>query len=92
MQEWWRVVAEEWVLDAHHLKLLAMAARAWDRCEAARAQVARDGMMVESKRYGPKPHPLLAVERDARLQFLRCVRTLGLDEAAAPPPVGARRR
>jgi P27 family predicted phage terminase small subunit len=83
---------DEWVLDPHHERLLEQACRAWDRCEAARLRVEADGMMVSSPRYGAKPHPLIGVERDARLQFVRIVRALGLDESAPLPAVGARRR
>jgi hypothetical protein len=46
--------------------------------------------MVTSRLGDPKPHPLLAVERDARGQFLVAMRALGLD-IEAPPPPSARR-
>jgi phage terminase small subunit len=58
---WWRSIVDEWVLEAHHMRLLEQACRAWDRCEEARKRVEEDGMMIDSGRYGLKQHPLLAV-------------------------------
>jgi phage terminase small subunit len=84
MRRWWRAVADGWQLDGHHELLLTKAAEAWDRAEMARLQIERDGMTVEG-RFGPKLHPLLAVERDAKVMFSRLVRQLDLDE---PPPPG----
>jgi P27 family predicted phage terminase small subunit len=74
------------------MRLLEQACRAWDRWEEARKRVEKDGLMIDSGRYGLKQHPLLVGERDARLHFARLMRQLGLDESAPLPPVGARRR
>jgi hypothetical protein len=42
-------------------------------------------------RFGPKAHPAIAIERDAKLVFSRLVRQLNLDVSPAMP-AGARRR
>jgi phage terminase small subunit len=90
MAAWWRDVVAEWELDSHHEHLLTLAAEAWDRSEMARRQVEADGMTVVG-RFGPKAHPAIAIERDAKLVFSRLVRQLNLDVSPAMP-AGARRR
>ena len=75
----WAAVAGHYVLEPHHLRILQAAAECADRAEAARVAVDRDGLMVDSPRYGSKSHPLLTVERDQRTLMARLVRDLGLD-------------
>jgi phage terminase small subunit len=55
-----------------------------DRMEGARAVIAKEGMTVPTRNDGVKAHPLLAVERDARLALARLIREL--DRDAVPPP------
>jgi hypothetical protein len=62
------------------LRLLQLAAEAWDRCQQARAAIAKEGMTVPS---GGRAHPAIAIERDSRLAFARLIRELDLD--AEPP-------
>jgi P27 family predicted phage terminase small subunit len=63
---WWRTTTERFVLEAHHLKLLQLACESWDRCQAARAQLDKDGLTVASERGDVRPHPCIAIERDNR--------------------------
>ena len=75
----WRGIQTDWELDsAHDLIRLAAACEAADRMTEAREAVDRDGAYV-SGRFGPKPHPGIAVERDARIALLRALRELGVD-------------
>lgn len=94
-REWWKQITDGWEVDEpHHLRLLEAAARAWDRAEEARAQLKADGLTTTDRYGGVRAHPLLAVERDARTQFIRAVRELRLDDAPAPdarPPRNGRR-
>jgi P27 family predicted phage terminase small subunit len=87
-RRWWEAVASDWQLEEHHLRLLTLAAEAWDRCKQAREQVAREGLTVETKAGGPRLHPCVRVEQDARLAFARMIRELDLD---VQPPAEAKR-
>jgi phage terminase small subunit len=90
--QWWRDAVGTYVLKPHHLKLLRAACEAMDRMEGARVVIANEGMTVPT-RNGVKAHPLLAVERDARLGLARLIRELDLDteppasDRFAPPPL-----
>lgn len=91
-REWWTSVIRDYELEEHHLRLLQLACEAWDRAQTARARLDAEGLMVLGKD-GPRPHPCVAIERDARLGFARMLRELDLDvsppasERTAPPPL-----
>ncbi len=90
----WREVVAAYVLEPHHLAILAAACEAVDRQSEARARIAADGPYIEG-RYGMRAHPAIAVERDSRLALLRAVRELGLDLETPPtsrPPTRWRDR
>jgi phage terminase small subunit len=40
-RQWWQSTVERFVLEEHHLRLLQLACEAWDRSQAARAQLCR---------------------------------------------------
>jgi phage terminase small subunit len=84
-QKWWRSTAAEYVLEDHHLRLLTEAAVAWDRCQQARAVIDAEGITVPG-RFGPRSHPAVGIERDARLAFARLMRELDLDGEPLPAP------
>ena len=79
-------VMSTYVLEAHHVAVLTKALEAMDRADQARAEIAGGPLMVMSRLGEAKPHPLLAVERDARAQFGTLMKTLGLDVEGPPPP------
>lgn len=70
-RELWATTCERYMLDPHHLHLLALACSALDRCEEARQMLAKDGMTVHGQQ-GLKPHPAVAIERDSRLALRAC--------------------
>jgi P27 family predicted phage terminase small subunit len=82
-RQWWQSCVDQYVLQDHHLRLLQLACEAWDRCQSAREQLDREGLILEG-RQGAKPHPAAAIARDAALVFSRLLRELDLD--VAPPP------
>ena len=76
----WKAVQDDFALDdAAGLALLTAACDARDRAEAAREAIARDGMTFRDSKGNPRPHPLLAVERDARAAAVSALRALNLD-------------
>ena len=91
---WWRSVVRDYALEPHHLRLLQAAGECWDRLQQARELLLRDGLVVEGREGGARPHPAVAIERDSRIGFSRLVRELDLD--TEPPasnrsgPVGLR--
>lgn len=83
---WWRATQDEYgIADSAGLALLEQAARALDRAEAARALLAKDGL-VQADRFGqPKPHPGCVILRDAEASFRSSLRDLRLDVEPARP-------
>ena len=73
------VVNEYAIDDSAGLKILVVALEAFDRAQAARCQIDKEGMTVLDKFEQIKPHPLLACERDSRAAFLAGLRQLNLD-------------
>jgi len=81
---WWSEVAGAYALEPHHIKLLTLAAEAWDRYCGSRDRLADEGVTVEGREGGMRPHPCVAIERDARSAFAAIVKQLGLDEIGEP--------
>src|SRR5215212_633719 len=81
---WWLATATKFVLEQHHIRLLTLAAEAWDRGEQTRQALAAHGNLtfVDSKQM-VRARPEVAIERDARIGFARLIRELDLD--AEPP-------
>ena len=78
-RRWWSAVVESWDLEQHHVRLLTLAAESWDRSEAARKVVVKDGLTVTDRFGQVKVHPAVHVERDAKIAFARLLRDLDLD-------------
>ena len=78
----WRRVAGEYDLTPDAEMLLRGALENWDRAQAARELVSREGIVLNGKR-----HPAVDVEKQAYGLFQRFMRALGLD-VAQPGPVG----
>jgi phage terminase small subunit len=88
-KKWWKSVVCKWLLEDHHIRLLTLAAGAWDRAEQARELLAKYGLTFEDpKLKRPVARPEVAIERDSRLAFARLLRELDLDIEA--PAAGSR--
>jgi P27 family predicted phage terminase small subunit len=84
-REWFAAIVADFELESHHLKLLTLAAEAWDRCQQARQALADHGLTYSAANGDPRARPEVAIERDSRLAFARLVRELGLDSAPEAP-------
>ena len=76
---WWEVVTAHWDLQEHHVRLLTLAAEAWDRGQEARQQILRDGLTTGTKAGGLRAHPAL---RSGGLPAGVCT----VDSGAGPRP------
>lgn len=75
----WRAVQAEYaVADTGGVELLAQAAAALDRAEQCAAQIAVDGLTVQTNS-GIKDHPLVKHELANRAFVTRAIARLGLD-------------
>jgi P27 family predicted phage terminase small subunit len=83
-RDWWRQVVSDYELEPHHVRLLTLAAEAWDRAQEARETIDREGAYYQDRFGQPKGHPALATERDSRIAFARLMRELDLDGSPAP--------
>ena len=73
---WWREYGQR---DEAGLQILRTALEALDRALSSTAAIAVEGMTFKDRFGQPRPHPLLAAERDARAQYLAGLRMLNLD-------------
>ena len=90
MARWWREVHEQYSLEPHHCLLLELAARAFDRGEAARQVVEECGLSYVDDNGSPHARPETRIERASREQFRKLVAALDLDfeppQAPGRPP------
>jgi P27 family predicted phage terminase small subunit len=89
-RRWWESVVGDYDLEPHHVRLLTLAAEAWDRCQQAREVLDRDGLTYTDRFGQPRSRPEVAIERDSRVAFARLLRELALDieppaEESRPP-------
>ena len=85
---WWANVLSEFELEPHHIRLLTLAAEAWDRYSEARAIIDKKGLIYEDRFGQPVVRPEVAIERDSRTAFARLLRELALD--TEPPRASGR--
>ena len=65
--------------DIAGLRILRVSLEAFDRAQACRKAIDRDGLTILDKFNQTKPHPLLSTERDSRAAFLAGLKALNLD-------------
>ena len=86
-REWFDEIVRSYELESQHLKILAIAAEAWDSYEAARDSIAQNGMTFVNKKHGDiKPRPEVSIMNNSRVAFLRAMRELNLDVQAPDTP------
>jgi phage terminase small subunit len=79
-REWWQRIVESYDFEDFELRLLTAAGEAWDRKEAARQAIEKQGLTYLDRFQQPATRPEVAIERDSRLAFFRCMRQLALSE------------
>jgi phage terminase small subunit len=79
-REWWQRIVEAYEFQDFELRLLTAAGESWDRKEAARQIIEKDGLTYVDRFGQPATRPEVAIERDSRLAFFRCIRQLALSE------------
>lgn len=78
--QWYqRLTTEFEIRDEAGRLLLETAMRAFDRAEAARALLDKDGVVLVDRWGQSKPHPAVVIERDARAGMLSALKMLNLD-------------
>ena len=76
----WREIQEEYEIDDPvGLKLLGSAVESYMLVQQAQEEIRRDGLTLIDRYDQKKPHPLLAVMRDARSSMLAAMKALNLD-------------
>jgi phage terminase small subunit len=55
-RKWFESVLADYELEPHHVRILQLAAEAWDRCQQAREAIKKHGMTFENK-YGETKNP-----------------------------------
>jgi P27 family predicted phage terminase small subunit len=84
-KEWWQAIVSRYELQEHHLRLAQLMLEAWDQAQEAREMLAEEGLTVEGREGGTRPHPAAAILRDARLAVARLCRELDLDTSPPTP-------
>jgi phage terminase small subunit len=91
-RKWWSATLRDYALQDRHVRLLTLAAEAWDRGQQAREAVDEHGLTYVDRFGAPRMRPEVVVERDSRLAFARLLKELDLQDAPAPDPRPSRRR
>ena len=74
----WKRFHADYQLDSDCEDILRELLEAMDRKREAQAMLAKDGITIKNRFGELRPHPACSVERDMRLQILRCLKMLGL--------------
>lgn len=83
-----KLVSEYGITDTSALTLLAVAVQAWDRARNAQKRLAVEGLTIKGRSGFMRPHPLVAVARDAESTFTRIMRGLNLIRVVPPKKPG----
>lgn len=83
-KKWFKSVLSDYELDGHHVRLLTLAAEAWDQAQTAREVLDKDGQTFIDRFQQPKERPEVGILQNARISFARLIRELALDGDNAP--------
>jgi P27 family predicted phage terminase small subunit len=82
----YRRVLEEYELEPHHTRILQLLCEALDRAEDAQRVIDEDGITTKDRFGQLKPHPAVAIKRDAEVAAARLLRELDLEGEPDPSP------
>lgn len=91
-RKWFKTVLSDYDLDGHHVRLLTLAAEAWDQAQTAREVLDREGQTFIDRWGQPKERPECGILQSARISFARLIRELALDVEAPEAPRAPRTR
>jgi phage terminase small subunit len=81
---WFEGICRDFELESHHLKILQLAAEAWETYCDARDAIAQHGLTYVNLKFGDvRPRPEVGIMQNSRIAFLGALRELNLD--VAPP-------
>lgn len=73
-REWFDTIIKQCHTEEHYRRLILLAAQSWDKAGQARQILEKEGIVYHDRFGAPRPHPAVAIERDAQMNFLRLVR------------------
>jgi hypothetical protein len=76
--------------ELHELKTLRLALEALDRATGARNKIARYGTTYEDRWGKPQARPEVAIERDARMAYMKLMASLKFSEGEQSRQSGGR--
>ena len=81
----WRSILTEYdIPDAPRRSILEAGLRSFDRAEAARQILDREGAVVKDRWNQSKVHPASIIERDSRAAYLSALKQLAFDTGGEP--------
>lgn len=81
----WDATVANYDFEERHLALLRAACRELTRAAAAEAKIDAEGIVVPTRGGDCKPHPAVAIARNARIAFTRIMRDLQFEDESADP-------
>ena len=79
-KKWWRALTDTYEFtEPDSVLILETALSCYDRAEAAREMVQKEGAVVKDRFGQLKAHPATVTERDGKMAMLRALKQLGLD-------------
>src|SRR5262245_56014300 len=84
----WNRILRRYDMEEHELRVLQAAIESWERMQAAREQLGREGLTIAGREGGMRAHPCIGIERDAKASFAQLIKQLKLNEDDAPKQMG----
>jgi len=83
-KKWFLGVLDDFDLEESDVKLLTLAAEAFDRATQARETLAESGITYTDRLGNIRKHPAVSIEESARIAFARLIRELAISDSETP--------